>query len=83
MALNFRDAQQYWGLADCMHVTPPGVPNATHLSRCLVNVAYRLRADGHPRDPDSSVLDVQADGRGYKDVEETRQRLPEKPEPVL
>src|SRR2546425_3301656 len=81
--LNFRDAKQYWGLEDVMHVTPTGVTNAANLSLFMVNVAYRLRADVHPRDPDSSVLDVKADCRGYKYVEETIQRLPEKPEPVL
>ena len=83
IALHFRDAQQYWGLADCMNVTPTGVTNAAHRSLFLGNVAYRLRADGHPRDPDSSVLDLKADCRGYKYVEETIQMLPEKPEPVL
>ena len=79
----FREAKQYWGLEDFMHVTPTGVTNAAHLSLFMVNVAYRLRADVHPRDPDYSVLDLKADWRGYKYVEETIQRLPEKPEPVL
>jgi len=32
----------------------------------MVNVAYRLRADVHPRDPDYSVLDLKADYRAYK-----------------
>src|SRR5712692_4224370 len=81
--LNFRDAKQYWGLEDFMNVTPTGVTNAAHLSLCMVNGAYRLRADVHPRAPDSSVLDVKADCRGYKYVEETIQMLPEKPEPIL
>ena len=80
---NFRDAKQYWGLEDFMNVTPTGVTNAANLSLFMVNVAYRLRADGHPRDPDYSVLDLKADCRGYKYVEETIQMLPEKPEPVL
>src|SRR6266571_2699090 len=80
---NFRDAKQYWGLEDFMNVTPTGVTNAANLSLFMVNVAYRLRADVHPRDPDYSVLDVKADCRGYKYVEETIQMLPEKPEPVL
>jgi hypothetical protein len=66
-----------------MNVTPTGVINAANLSLCMVNVAYRLRADGHPRDPDSSVLDVKADCRGYKYVEETINMLPEKPELVV
>jgi hypothetical protein len=80
---NFRDAKQYWGLEDFMNVTPTGVTNAANLSLFMVNVAYRLRADGHPRDPDYSVLDLKADCRAYKYVEETIKMLPEKPEPVL
>src|SRR3989442_14854049 len=47
------------------------------------HVAYRLRADVHPCDPAYSVLDLKADCRGYKYVEETIKMLPEKPEPVL
>ena len=66
-----------------MNVTPTGVTNAANLSLFMVNVAYRLRADGHARDPDYSVLDLKADYRGYKYVEETIKMLPEKPEPVL
>ena len=80
---NFRNAKQYWGLEDFMNVTPTGVTNAANLSLFMVNVAYRLRADVHPRAPDYSVLDVKADCHGYKYVEETIQMLPEKPEPVL
>ena len=80
---NFRDAKQYWGLEDFMNVTPTGVTNAANLSLFMVNVAYRLRTDGHPRDPDYSILDLKADCRGYKYVEETIKMLPEKPEPVL
>jgi putative transposase len=80
---NFRDAKQYWGLEDFMTVTSTGVTNAANLSLCMVNVAYCLRAAGHPRDPDYSVLDLKADWRGSKYVEETIKMLPEKPEPVL
>ena len=80
---NFRDAKQYWGLEDFMHVTPTGVTNAANLALFMVNVAYRLRAGLHPDDPDYSVLDLKADCRGYKYVEETIKLLPEKPEPVL
>jgi len=83
IAFNFRDAKQYWGLEDFMNVTPTGVTNAAHLSLFMVNVAYCLRAGGHARDPDYSVLALKADCRGYKYVEETIQRLPEKPEPVF
>src|SRR5499425_1197397 len=80
---NFRDAKQYWGLEDFMNVTPTGVTNAANLALFMVNVAYRLRTDGHPRDPDYSVLDLKADCRAYKYVEETIKMLPEKPEPIL
>jgi len=80
---NFRDAKQYWGLEDFMHVTPIGVTNAAHLSLFMVNVAYQLRLDVRQRAPDYSVLDLKADCRGYKYVEETIKMLPEKPEPVL
>jgi putative transposase len=80
---NFRDAKQYWGLEDFMNITPTGVTNAANLSLFMVNVAYRLQADRRQRDPAYSVLDLKADCRGYKYVEETIQMLPEKPEPVL
>jgi putative transposase len=80
---NFRDAKQYWGLEDFMTVTPTGVTNAANLSLFMVNVAYRLQADACQRDPDYSILDLKADWRGYKYVEETIKLLPEKPEPLL
>ena len=80
---NFRDTKQYWGLEDCMNTTPTGVTNAANLALFMVNVAYRLRTDIQPHDPAYSVLDLKADWRGYKYVEETIKMLPEKPEPVL
>jgi DDE superfamily endonuclease len=80
---NFRDAKQYWGLEDVMHVPPTGVTKAATLSLFMVHVAYRLQADVRQRDPAYSILDLKADYRGYKYVEETRQMLPEKPEPIL
>lgn len=80
---NFRDAKQSWGLEDFMNVTPTGVTNAANLSLFMVNVSYRLQAHMRPRDPDYSVLDLKADCRGYKYVQETIKMLPEKPEPVL
>ena len=80
---NFRDAKQYWGLEDFMNVTLTGVTNAVNLSLFMVNVAYRLQADVRQRAPDYSILDLKADCRAYKYVEETIKMLPEKPEPVL
>jgi hypothetical protein len=80
---NFRDAKQYWGLEDFMNVTPSGVTNAANLSLFMVNVAYHLCTAVRQRAPDYSVLDLKADCRGYKYVQETIQMLPEKPEPIL
>jgi len=80
---NFRDAKQYWGLEDFMNVTPTGVINAVNLSLFMVNVASRLQANVRQRAPDYSILDLKADCRAYKYVEETIKMLPEKPAPVL
>jgi len=80
---NFRDAKQYWGLEDFMNVTPTGVTNAAKLSFFMVNVAHCLRAGLHTCEGDHSVLDLKADWRGYKYVEETIKLLPEKPGPIL
>ena len=66
-----------------MNVTPTGVTNAANLAWFMVNVVCRLRADVQSRAPDYSVLDLKADCRVYKYVEETIKMLPEKPEPVL
>jgi hypothetical protein len=80
---NFRDAKQYWGLEDFRNITPTGVTNAANLALFMVTVAYHLRTDLQPHDPAYSVLDLKADCRGSKYVEETIKMLPEKPEPVL
>jgi len=80
---NFRDAKQYWGLEDFMNVTPTGVTNAANLSLFMVNVSYRLQAEVRPREPGYSILDLKADCRGYKYVQETIKMLPQMPEPVL
>jgi putative transposase len=83
IAFNFRDAKQYWGLEDFMNVTPAGVTNAANLSLFMVNVASCLQAEVRQREPDYSILDLKADCRASKYVEETIKLLPEKPEPVL
>ena len=80
---NFRDAKQHWGLEDFMTVTEAGVTNAANLALFMVNVSYRLQIEGRQRDPAYSVLDLKADCRGAKYVEETIKMLPEKPDPVL
>ena len=60
-----------------------GIGNAVNLSLFMVNVAYHLQADVRQHDPDYSILDLKADCRSHKYVEETIKMLPEKPEPVL
>src|SRR5262249_4367488 len=80
---NFTDAKQYWGLEDFMNVTPTRVTNAANLSVFMVNVAYQLCTAVRQRAPDYSVLDLKANCRGYRYVQETIQMLPEKPEPIL
>jgi putative transposase len=57
--------------------------SAATLSLFMVNVAYCLQTDGRQRAPNSSILDLTADCRGHKYVEETIKMLPEKPELVL
>ena len=80
---NFRDAKQYWGLEDFMNVTSTAVTNAANLSLFMVNVSYRLLRDLRQHDPDYSILDLKADCRGFKYVNQTIKMLPQKPEPVL
>ena len=82
-AFTFRDAKPSWGLEDFRTVTPTGVTKAANLALCMVTGAYRLGTDVRQRLPDYSVLDLQADCRAYKYVEETIKMLPEKPAPIL
>jgi hypothetical protein len=81
LAWHGREATPSWGVADFRPVTPPGVTKAALLAWGMVQGASRRRADRHPEDPDASGLDLNADGRGDTDVEETRPRLPAPPEP--
>jgi hypothetical protein len=83
IAGNVREAKPYWGLEDCLHVTPTGGTHAANRSWGMVKVASRRQAAGRQRDPDDRILDLQADGRGYTSGEETIHMLPEKPAPVL
>lgn len=83
LEFNFRDAKQYWGLEDFMTISPTAVTNAANLSLFMVNLVERLLQDIRPRDPLFSVLDLKAQCRGAKYVEETIKLLPERPEPVL
>jgi putative transposase len=80
---NFRDAKQYWGVEDFMHITETAVTTAAHLSLFMVNVSYHFLRDVRQSDPACSLLDLKARFRADKDVTETIKMLPEKPESVL
>jgi putative transposase len=83
LAFNCRDAKQYWGLEDFMHVTETAVTHAAHLSWFMVNVTYRCLRHVRQSDPACSLLDLKARFRADTCVTETINMLPEKPEPVL
>jgi putative transposase len=83
MEFNFRDAKQYWGLEDFMTTNPTRVTNAANLSLFMVNLAERVLRDERCEQPEMSVLDLKAQCRGAKYVEETIKLLPEKPEAGL
>jgi putative transposase len=80
---NFRDAKQYWGLEDFMNTTETAVTNAANLALFMVNFSQRLLTDLRSADPECSILDLKALGRGAKYVAEAIKMLPEKPEPIL
>ncbi len=79
----FRDAKQYWGLEDFMHVTETGVTNAANLALFMVNVSNVLLKERQQTDPDCSVLDLKAAYRGHKYVRETLKLLPQPPDDHL
>ncbi len=83
LEFNFRDAKQYWGLEDFMNINPTAVTNAANLALFMVNLVERILQDVRQRQGACSVLDLKADCRGAKYVEETIKLLPETPEPVL
>src|SRR5712691_1067987 len=80
---NFRDAKQYWGLEDFMHVQETAVSNAAHFSLFMVNVAHVLVGHFRNGNPQFGVLDLKASCRGHKYVAETLKLLPQSPEPAL
>jgi putative transposase len=83
LEFTFRDAKQYWGLEDFQTTHPTRVTNAANLSLFMVNLVERVLCDLRCSQPEISVLDLKAQCRGSKYVEETIKLLPEKPEPGL
>jgi putative transposase len=83
LEFTFRDAKQYWGLEDFMTTHPTRLENAANLSLFMVNLVERVLRDVRREQPEMSVLDLKAQCRGAKYIEETIKLLPEKPDAGL
>lgn len=80
---NFRDAKQYWGLEDFMNVKPVPVTNAVNLAFLMVNLAAVMLKPYHDTQPDLSVVDLKAQFRARRFLDETIKMLPDPPTPQL
>ena len=80
---NFRDAKQYWGLEDFMHVKEIAVTNAANLAFFMVNFSSALLQPFRQQNPDYSILDLKSHYRGYRYASETIKMLLEKPDDIL
>jgi len=80
LEFNFRDAKQYWGLEDFMTTQATRVENAANLSLFMINLVERVLRDLRREQPEMSVLDLKAQCRGAKYIEEMIKLLPEKPD---
>jgi putative transposase len=79
LEFNFRDAKQFWGLEDFMHVKQTPVANAVNLSLFMVNLSHCLVQQLRLDDPDASLLDLKALFRGRRYALETLNLLPDSP----
>jgi hypothetical protein len=80
---NFRDAKQYWGLDDFMNVKPTAVANAVNLAFLMVNLSAVMLQPYRQDYPDFSVLDLKAQYRARRYLDETIKLLPDPPDPDL
>ena len=76
---NFRDAKQYWGLDDFMNVKPVAVTNAVNLAFLMVNLSAVMLKPYRYDQPDFSVLDLKAQFRARRYLDETIKMLPDPP----
>jgi putative transposase len=76
---NFRDAKQYWGLDDFMNVKSVAVTNAVNLAFLMVNLTAVLLKPYRNTQPDFSVLDLKAQCRARRYLDETIKMLPDPP----
>ncbi|HSF28855.1 MAG TPA: hypothetical protein VLK82_00060 [Candidatus Tectomicrobia bacterium] len=79
LEFNCRDAKQFWGLEDFMHVNQTPVTNAVNLSLFMVNLSSCLIQQMRQEDADASILDLKACFRGRRYAIETLNLLPEPP----
>lgn len=76
---NFRDAKQYWGLDDFMNVKPVAVTNAVNLAFLMVNLSAVMLKPYRDHQLDFSVLDLKAQFRARRYLDETIKMLPDPP----
>lgn len=76
---NFRDAKQYWGLDDFMNVKPIPVTNAANLALLMVNLSAVMLKPYRDDQPDFSALDLKAQFRARRYLDETIKMLPDPP----
>ena len=76
---NFRDAKQYWGLEDFMHVKETQIANAVSLSLFMVNLSQVLLKQLRHTNQKAGVLDLKSFFRGRRYAIETLNLLPERP----
>ncbi|MEO0597956.1 MAG: transposase [Chloroflexota bacterium] len=76
---NFRDAKQYWGLDDFMTVKPVAVTNSVNLAFFMVNASAVMLKPYRDHQPDFSVLDLKAQFRARRYLDETIKMLPDPP----
>ncbi len=75
----FRDSKQYWGLDDFMNVKSVAVTNAVNLAFFMVNLSAVMLKPYRDTQPDFSVLDLKAQFRARRYLDETIKMLPEPP----
>ena len=76
---SFRDAKQHWGLDDFMNVKPVAVNNAVNLAFFMVNLSAVMLKPYREHQPDFSVLDLKAQFRARRYLDETIKMLPDPP----
>ena len=76
---NFRDTKQYGGLDDFMNVKPVAVTNAVNLAFLMVNLSAVMLKPYRYALSDFSVLDLKAQFRARRYLDETIKMLPDPP----